>query len=274
MVTFVRPGSPPAKKQAAKKAAPAKKAAAPRRPVYDDDDDDDAPPPNRAARRAAATNGDDDDDDDTPVSRETYVKGGWGEAHQIATSSEFANKLKLKDGEEEVIRFLEDQPYASLRVHWVQRKGKRAYPCIGDPKEVDTAKNGCPFCAYNMAYQKESRFNIAVLSEEEPIVMSLDVSPKTLKKIEGHHGSKHGPLNRKFYFFRRTGTGFETEYSFDYVRTPSEISEDYPKLYVPSEDELAAMKRFTPEFANKEFASKAEMRKVAKEIVTGEDEDE
>jgi hypothetical protein len=269
MVTFVRPGAVPAKKTAAKKAAPAKKAAAPR-PRYDDDDDDDtgivtAP----RARRAVA----DDDDDDEPGAK-PHVTGGWGEAQRVATSSEFANQLKLKDGDEEVIRFLEDKPYASLRIHWLQRKGKRAYPCIGDPNEKDNTKNGCPFCAYSMDYQKESRFNVAVLSEEDPIVMSLNVSPKTLKKLIAHNDSKHGPLDRKFYYFRRVGAGFDTEYTFDYVRTPSDIAEDYPKYYVPSEEELEALSRFTPEFASKEFSSKAEMRKVAREIAAGEGEDE
>jgi len=266
MVTFVRQGAVPAKKQAAKKTA-AKKAAAPARPVYDDDDDDDAGIVTKPPRPRPVV--DDDDDEQVVIPQ---VKGGWGEAQQVATSSDFANKLTLKDGDEEVIRFLEDKPYASMRIHWTQRKGKRAFPCVGDFTK-DSTKNGCPFCAYNMDYQKESRFNVAVLSEEDPIVMSLNVSPKTLKKLIGHNESKHGPLSRKFYIFRRVGTGFETEYTFEVVRTPGDIAEDFPKVYVPTEDELEALQRFTPEFASKDFSPVSEMRKVAREIVTGEGED-
>lgn len=268
MVTITRG---PVKKAAAKKvAAPAKKAA-PARPRYDEDEDETprrARGTGRGARRAR-----DNGDDDAPGAARGSAKAGWREADEVFQGGDFANNLTLKDGQEVVIRFLDDQPYASMRIHWLERKGKRSYPCPGDRK-LDVSKNGCPFCAYNISYKSESRFNVAVLTEADPIVMSLTATPRNKKKIQGHHESKHGPLSRKFYFYRRTGTKFDTEYAFEPARTVKDVQEDYPDLYIPTEEELDELQRFTTEQANKEFAPIAEMRKIAHEIVSGEEEDE
>lgn len=262
-----------AKKTVAKKTV-AKKVAPSRRGWDDDGDDDDEPrrprkaaaaAPGRAERRSRS--------DDGEGATRGNSKAGWAESDRVFAGGDYANTLTLKDGEEVVIRFLEDQPYTSLRIHWLDRKGKRSYPCPGDPKKPVEA-NGCPFCEYAISYRSEARFNVAVLTEAEPGVWSLTATPRNRKKIKAHHESKHGPLTRKFYYFRRNGTGFDTEYAYDYVRTPAEIAEDFPDLYIPTEDELAALTRFTTEQANREFATLAEMRKVAREVVSGEDEDD
>lgn len=268
----------PAKKTAAKKAALPTKKAAPSRPVYDDDDDT---PPRRGsggtAARANAARSERrrarDDEEDLPGAQRGSAQAGWNAADQVFKGGEFANNLTLKDGEEVVMRFLEDQPYASMRIHWLDRKGKRSYPCPGDVKK-DTSNNGCPFCAYNISYKAEARFNVAVLTEADPNVMSLTATPRNKKKIAAHHESKHGPLSRKYYFYRRTGTRFETEYSFEPARTVNDVREDYPDLYIPTEDELAELVLYTTEQANKEFAPIAEMRKIAHEIVSGEEDDD
>ncbi len=273
---------PAAKKAAApakKTAAPAKKAAA--RPRYDDDDDDDAEAPPRSERRRARENGGREggakksaaNGAAAAAARSGTAKAGWREADEVFQGGEFANNLTMKDGEEIVIRFLEDQPYASLRIHWLDRKGKRSYPCPGDRKK-DSANNGCPLCAYNISYKSESRFNVAVLTDEDPVVKSLTATPRTKKRIQSHADSKHGPLSRKYYFYRRTGTKFDTEYTFEVARTVNDVKEDYPGVYIPTEEELAELVLFTTEQANKEFAPLSEMRKVAAEIVSGEDEDD
>lgn len=264
MVTIIRKpakkAAAPAKKTAAKKAAP--------RPRYDDDDEDEAPRRSRSTGREGRRSR---DGDGPRGAVRGSTKAGWREADEVFQGGDFANNLTLKDGEEVVIRFLEDQPYASMRIHWLEgRKGKRSYPCPGDRKK-DTEHNGCPFCAYNLSYRSEARFNVALLTEEAPVVMSLTATPRNKKKIQGHHESKHGPLSRKFYFYRRTGTKFDTEYSFEAARTTRDIEEDYPDLYIPTEEELAELLRFTTDQANKEFAPISEMRKIAAEIVSGDD---
>jgi len=267
----------PSKAVAKKAAAPAKKAAA--RPRYDDDDDGDGdePPPRSERRRAReeAGRGRASGNGALPAgaARSGTAKAGWREADEVFQGGDFANNLTMKDGEEIVIRFLEDQPYASLRIHWLERKGKRSYPCPGDRKK-DTAHNGCPLCAYNISYKSESRFNVAVLTTEDPVVKSLTATPRTKKRIQSHAESKHGPLSRKFYFYRRTGTKFETDYTFEVARTINDVKEDYPDIYIPTEEELAELVLFTTEQANKEFAPLAEMRKIAAEIISGEDDDD
>ena len=257
----------PTKKAVAKKVAATK--AAPSRPRYDDDEEEDRTPPRPRGRE---TTGDRSQRGGDSATRGN-AKGGWSESDRVFQGGDYANNLTLKDGEEVVLRFLEDQPYVSLRVHWLDRKGKRSYPCPGDPKKP-IESNGCPFCEYAISYRSEARFNVAVLSEAEPTVWSLSATPRNRKKIKAHHESKHGPLSRKFYYYRRNGTGFDTEYSLDHVRQPDEIAEDFPNLYVPNDAELQNLTLFTAEQANREFATVAEMRKVAREVVSGEDEED
>ena len=251
MVNIIRPG---AKKAApAKKAMPAKKTAA--RPRYDDD----APArrPAKSAANAAPT---------------PHVRGGDREADEVFAGGDFAKNLLLKDGQTEVIRFLEDGPYGSFRIHWLERKGRRSYPCIGDVRK-DEQNNGCPFCAYGMEWKPEARYNVACLTEETPLVLSLNVGKRVRKKIISHGESNHGPLSRKFYFYTRTGTKFDTEYTFEVARTTNDIAEEFPKLYVPSQEELDELIRFTSDQASKEFVSAVEMRKIAKELMTDDPDD-
>ena len=62
----------------------------------------------------------------------------------MASTSSYAQSLKLED-KSQVIKFLEDTPYANFRRHWVERTTKdgqtlRAYGC---PKTVGKE---CPLC--------------------------------------------------------------------------------------------------------------------------------
>lgn len=275
----------PVKKTAAKKAASSKRAA---RPRYDDDDDDEeyqARTPSKVAargsrgasrgepqRRAGQRTGVSGVDRRRDAER-GKAEGGWDESDKVFAGGDFATNLRLKDGEEKVIRFLEDAPYASMRIHWLRgRKGKQSFPCPGDPRK-ELKRNGCPLCAYGFEYKSEARFNVAVLTEDEPQVMSLAAGARMRKNLRGHHDSKHGPLTRKYYFFRRIGKELDTEYSFDVVRQPEHIAEDYEELYIPTEEELDELVLFTEEHANKEFSPMAELRKVAQEMV-GDDIDD
>lgn len=259
MVNIIRPGTKkaaPGKKAAPSKAAPSKAAA---RPRYDDDDDE--APARRPAAKSAA-NG------QTP-----HVRGGDREADEVFAGGDFAKNLILKDGQTEVIRFLEDGPYGSFRIHWLERKGRRSYPCIGDVRK-DEQTNGCPFCAYGMEWKPEARYNVAVLTDEDPLVLSLNVGKRVRKKIIAHGESNHGPLSRKFYFYTRIGVKFDTDYNFEVARTVNDIKEEFPNLRIPSEEELAELIRFTPDQASKEFVSAVDMRKIAKELMADDDVDE
>jgi len=256
-VNIVRPGG--TKATPGKKAAPTKAAA---RPRYDDDDDE---PIDERPRRPAKSVADE------VVTAQ--VRGGDREADDVFAGGDYANKLLLKDGQCEVIRFLEDGPYGSFRIHWLERKGRRSFPCPGD-RHKDEMNNGCPFCAYGIEWKPEARYNVAVLTDTEPLVQSLDVGKRVRKKILTHAQSNHGPLSRKFYFYTRSGQKFDTEYTFEVARTINDIKEEFPNLYIPTQEELDALSRFTSELASKEFVSIPEMRKIAKELMADEPDDD
>ena len=74
---------------------------------------------------------------------ETEIKGGWTEGDkQMDSTSSYAQTFKLEE-KTQVIKFLEDTPYANFRRHWIERTTKegktiRAYGC---PK---TVRQGVP----------------------------------------------------------------------------------------------------------------------------------
>ena len=81
---------------------------------------------------------DDDDDIDTSDHKPTgprkgVAAAGWGGADSIGGSSDFVKSLDFKNDAAKtggtlwfILKFLEDAPYASVKIHWTDRtKGKQ-----------------------------------------------------------------------------------------------------------------------------------------------------
>jgi hypothetical protein len=242
-----------------------------RRPARDDDDDIET---TRSRRPAAADDGDDGD-----IGAE-----GWGGADEVAVPSGFANNLKLEKGETAVFKFLEDWPYVNVKVHWVQRTGKRSFLCIGD---------GCPLCALGdiAETQSEHRFNIALLvPKEAPKLRSLNVSYGHAKEFQEFHDGPGGPLQKRYYT-RTRPKGAGGRYKHSFFRHAEDVLEEHPKLHVPSVEEIEELwptievvvdgkKKVTREglfrksTARKERSSIEELEKIAAELSGDKDYDD
>lgn len=246
----------PAKKAAAKKIAPAKKVAAkkaaPRRV-----EEGEAPAPRKKSAAAAAPKG-------------GVISEGWDDS--FGGGGDFIKALNFPDDGAKtggtlwfVLKFLEERPYANVKVHWLQKKGKRSYICIGE---------GCPLCEIGADVKAERRFNVAVFTDAEPLLRSWSAGYKIYTKIKSlSEQPLTRPLPKRIYLATRTGVKFN-EITYDIGKlTPDEVEEAYPDLYIPSPEELEAIEPYTLEDVEKEFSSMDELEEVAAQVVEGEDDD-
>lgn len=200
----------------------------------------------------------DDDDEDMDEGGE-MVAAGWGGAEKLQNSvTPWAQNLKMAE-ETIVMKFLDDEPYASVATHWLKKKGKRTYICLG---------KGCPLCEIGDSPKVTHCFNIVKLTDGAPLAFTWDRGKRDLKNIEAKaKGAKTGPLSKMWYELERTGTGLnDTKYTLKEIRRgAADIAEFYPELYVPTAAELAAVKRTTVADVLKQKTPRAELEEIAAE---------
>jgi hypothetical protein len=172
-----------------------------RRSYRDDDayDNDDEPVRRRSTKSIA-----DDDDDDEPTTDKPRltIRRGWG-AVEAAKSADTPYAQSLKLGEDPVIiKFLEDEPYASYRQHWVERPGKKSFTCIADDPR------GCPLCDSGNRPSTRFSFNVALWLDGDWVVRSYDVGPRVIDQLKNFHTDpRQGPLTKHYWAVSRTGKG-------------------------------------------------------------------
>lgn len=164
-----------------------------------------------------------EDTEDLAPSHGTTVQAGWGaaaaalkpkkEAGDYPTDFRFSEQAQL-------VRFLEDEPFAVYEQHWVDRtEGKRSFVCLGDD---------CPLCT--IAGDKprpKFAFNIVVLSDGEPNVQILTAPPSFARQLQAANDDpRRGPLTKYYWAITRTGSGNTTQYMLDRVRS-SDLAEEW-----------------------------------------------
>lgn len=166
---------------------------------------------------------DEDVDDDDVDDGDSPVRTGWGGYRETKAKSGFgADFLKFNDtGEASLIRFLEPEPFASYRQHWIDRQsGKRSWVCIEDD---------CPLCGAGDTPGFRIAFNVLLLSDGKPQNKVWEVGPRLAEQLEAKAKDKRtGPLDREDVYFAvsRTGKKSKTSYSIDLVKA-RDLSEDW-----------------------------------------------
>lgn len=239
-----------------------------------------APPKKVVAKKVAAKAPKRVEEDEAPAPRKKSAAGsrrgvateGWGGADEVGSGGDYIKNLDFKneaasqsDGTKWfVIKFLEDKPYANVRIHWIsERKGKRSFVCYGD---------GCPLCDVGADVKAEYRFNVAMLSEEDAKVRSWNAGWKIYNKIKAAASAPlTKPLTKHFFLASRTGKNWnEMEYSIDKV-TANDLAEAYEDLHVPTASEIAALTPYTLDGdVSKEYSTLEELEEIAVELVEGE----
>lgn len=145
------------------------------------------------------------DGDDAPTAA---LRGGWTAAkQQVEAVSDYAQTFK-PETQTQIIKFLEDAPYANFRRHWMERSGptglvNRPYVCL------QSVGKPCPLCDMGDKPQVVSAFNIAVIGDDgHPSVKSWEVGIRLFNVLNGHHTDpKTGPLTRAYFGVSKTSDG-------------------------------------------------------------------
>lgn len=156
---------------------------------------------------------------------ELPVKSGWAR-HQRprSTGSQQINRLTVpNDGEETLIKFLDEVPFAAYYVHWIMTdSGRRPYTCAGF--------EDCPLCARGDRAKSQDMINVVSMTADnvETVVWQMSSDPATAVE-ERASGKRTAPLNRSGLYFavsKKKGTNGFFSYTLDPVRE-EDLQEDW-----------------------------------------------
>lgn len=199
----------------------------------------------------------DEDTEDMAPKVGTTVQSGW-ENSDVMTSknSDFPSDLKFTD-EPTLIKFL-DGPYF-YQQHWIERpKGRKSFTCIGE---------SCPLCnVLGDEPRSKAAFNVLVMSGGDEGLRVLNAVPTLFRLIKkAHEDDRKGPINREYWAVSRAGTGKETLYSLDYVRS-RDLDEEWGINPDDAKDLVAAAEPWpVDKIVRQESAS--ELLEVARSLV-------
>lgn len=203
-----------------------RKNTAPNTDAYRDEDDDatGATPPVDDTDGGTDEGFTDENENDETERSSSLPKRGWGAAKKAMAESggDFGNEFKVQE-EESLIKFTEDEPFASVQEHWVDEitKGKRSFYCLG-------GKKSCPLCKVGHQPKPKTFFNVVEITGDEPVQAFLVAGPGLLKKIEKEHEGKGGPIDRHYWRISKSGGGKKgpVTYSLSTVKA-RDLAEDY-----------------------------------------------
>lgn len=192
----------------------------------------------------------------------TTVQAGWGavsaQTKPKKENGDYPTDFKFTE-QGRLVRFLEDEPFAVYKQHWVDRsEGRRSFVCLG---------NDCPLCQIaGDIPRSKAAFNVLVVSDEEPNVQILTAAVTLAKQLQAaHEDSRRGPLSKYYWSISRQGTGRETQYSLDRVRG-SELAEEWE---LDADDIAAIADNAVSYTAEAIFVSPyEEVLKVARQLVS------
>lgn len=175
----------------------------------DDDasDDDDAPRQPKSSRK--------DDDGGEAASLPRIIKKGWGAVESVVSAdSAFAQRLKVSD-DPIIVKFLEDEPYAVLRQHWIDRAGQKSFTCI-----ADLSPKGCPLCDAGNRPSSRFNFNVAlVVADDEPLNKSYEVGVRVIDQLKNFSvDPRQGPLTKHYWAISRSGKGARSSTNHQMLR--------------------------------------------------------
>lgn len=248
-------------------------------PDPDDDDDtnvEDDPKVQKARQRlrdvnskldAAEAQADgDDEDDDTPSALPRTIKGGWSEGKREQEASVPWAQTFRPDKTSQLIKFLDDEPYASFRRHWIEStsreggKTNRPYTCL------QSVKKECPLCKAGDRPSAVSSFNIVLLDNKGELTLkSWDAGARLFQVLQGYATDpKIGPLPRHFFLVSKSGEKATTQYNVSSVRS-SALEEDYD-IPVPTASDLEEIAKTKYKSDIVPIPSVKQMRELADEI--------
>ena len=151
----------------------------------------------------------------------TIVQSGWSALEERLqpkkSTGEYPTDFKFSS-ETQLVRFLDDAPFAVYDQHWIEREGKKSFVCHGAD---------CPLCIIlGDKPRQRAAWNILLISDETPSVQILTASAGLARMlVAANNDPRRGPLSKYFWAVSRQGTGPQTQYSVDRVKATDLVEE-------------------------------------------------
>jgi hypothetical protein len=187
----------------------------------------------------------------------TSVQSGWDAADKLLTSKKkYGDDFKPSETAQ-LVRFLEDGPFHTYELHWLTREsGKRSFVSLGEDDPLTTIAKSIP--------RPRFAFNILNLSAETPVVEVLTAPPTLMRQLrEANSDPRRGPLTKYYWAISRSGTGKDTLYTLERVKSEDLASE---WGFDPAVAEEAATSAVCYDASSIYVASREEHVEVAREI--------
>lgn len=195
------------------------------------------PPRKKAAAPAAPVQDDDDDDEEQPTMQ---IRRGNSAARQVIDSSSSFAKAFMLTEQVQVIKFLEDDAYASYKRHWIERmtptgRANRSFNCLGNWGLT------CPLCEAGDKAQAVAAFNVALIGDDGvPVLKTFDCGPKLFGIVDNYtRDPKVAPLTKGYFLASRSGKKGTVNYQIVPIKAHS-LSDDYD-IDAPSDVELKSI---------------------------------
>ena len=213
-----------------------------------EDSEDSAPRGRRRTKQA-----------DKPKVTKPKVAKGW-DAADAAKNDDFPDELEVTD-EAILVHFLDGAPFAVYKQHWIERKGKKSWICLGD---------NCPLCEdTGDRPQAKILFNVVDFTDpENPVNKLWTVGSRvstTLKNL--NKDKKVGPIDRDDIYFSvsKSGSGTKTVYVVTPVKE-RDVDEDWD-IDPLSAEEIDEFNAKAYESDVVEYHTKNQLTEIADEIL-------
>lgn len=197
----------------------------------------------------------DEDPDETPRNA-GIIQSGWKAAKkQKESGGDFAKDFRPSE-DEQLVKFLDDEPFAVYQQHWIERTGKRSFVCIG---------TGCPLCAVGDRPRKMYAFNVVVIEDAETVEHKmLTAGTRLLDQLEKANEGKKGPLTKAYWSISRSGSSKAGWTNNVTPVAPRDLDEDWS---LNESALLPLLKEVVPyTSAIISIPSKAQLREIAEEL--------
>lgn len=154
---------------------------------------------------------------------ETPIASGWDAADSMLTSKkktgDFPTDVRLSE-DVQLFRFLENEPFAIYKQHWVERDGKKSFVSLGDEDPLTVIAGLTP--------RPKFAFNVLNLSVEDAPEVQILTAPTTLARQlrAANDDPRFGPLTKNYWAISRQGTGSQTVFNLQRVKS-ADLEEDW-----------------------------------------------
>ena len=201
-----------------------------------------------------------EDNPDAPAAHGTTVQAGWDAATDVLTpkkSGDYPTDFRFSE-ELQLVRFLENEPFAVYEQHWVEKEGKKSYVALGDDDPLTVIAGLKP--------RPKFAFNILNLSGDTPEVQVL-TAPTSLARMlrAANDDPRRGPLTKYYWAVSRSGMGPSTTFTLDRVK-PTDLQEEWNLVPETIEEVAKNAPRYDSSIIK--VASYEEHQQIARQLVS------